>query len=334
MTAKRVLTMICAMAIFAFSGAASVMAQDATPVSGLGDLGLPELNITVSQAGYEGIPDQVEAGRYLVAVTPADDLEEGGGIGFVQPPEGMTADEFLAALAGPPDEGAVEGATGSPAAAMPEATPAEQTVASPAAAEEGGPPTFIFEATFAGGIFAGPGQSAQIVLDLGPGEWIAWADDPEAGIAPVIFEVTGELPADLPEPASSATITMGEYTIAVTEGALSAGPQIVRVDNVGAQPHHIFWDLLPAGTTPEQIQAVLDAEMAAQMSGTPAAVGDFNPDEITPVTGTATQSTGTSLWVFVDVPAGTNGLICFFPDLGDGLPHAFHGMFTIVEVME
>jgi hypothetical protein len=333
MTAKRVLTMICALAMLAFSGAASVMAQDATPVNGFGDLGLPELSITVSQAGYEGVPDQVEAGRYLVTVTPADDLEFGGGVGFIRPPEGMTADEFLAALAGPPDEGAVEGATGSPAAAMPEATPADQMAASPAAEEgTGGPPPFIFEATFAGGIFAGPGDSVQVVVDLGPGEWIAWPDDPAAGIPPVIFEVTGEMPADQPEPVASATITMAEYTIAVSEGTLSAGPQIVRVDNVGAQPHHIFWDLLPAGTTPEQVQAWLDAEMAAQMSGTPAAVGEFNPDDVTPVTGTATQSTGTSLWVYVDVPVGTNGLICFFPDLGDGIPHAFHGMFTVIEV--
>ena len=39
-----------------------------------------------------------------------------------------------------------------------------------------------------------------------------------------------------------------------------------------------------------------------------------------PVAFTATQSRGTSNWVVVDVPAGTNGLACFFPDISDGLP--------------
>jgi hypothetical protein len=238
----------------------------------------------------------------------------------------MSAAEFQAALAGPPAESGATEAT-SPVAVE----PSGDAMASPAA-EMGGPPPFLYEATFAGGLFIGPGQTDDVVLDLGPGEWIAWADDPSAGIPMVIFEVTGEMPADLPEPDASATITMAEYTIAVTEGTLSAGPQIVRVDNVGAQPHFIFWDLLPPGTTPEQIQGFLDAEMGAMMSGTPAAVGAFDPDAVTPVAGTGTQSMGTSIWISVDVPAGTNGMICFFPDLGDGLPHAFHGMFTIVEV--
>jgi hypothetical protein len=315
-----------AIALSLFSVAPQVSAQDATPASDLAALGLPTLDVTVSMNGYEGIPAQIEAGRYLVNLTIGDDLMEGGGIGFVQPPEGMSAAEFQSALAGPPAEsGAAET---SPVAVE---SSSDQAMASPAA-EAGGPPEFIFAATFAGGIFIGPGESDEVVVDLGPGEWIAWADDPEAGIPSVTFEVTGEMPTDLPEPSASATVTMAEYTIAVTEGTISAGPQIVRVDNVGAQPHFILWELLPPGTTPEQIQGFLDADMAAMMTGTPAPAGDFNPEEVTSVAGTGTQSMGTSIWITVDVPAGTNGMICFFPDLGDGLPHAFHGMYTVIEV--
>ena len=45
------------------------------------------------------------------------------------------------------------------------------------------------------------------------------------------------------------------------------------------------------------------------------------------------QSMGTTQWVYVpDVPAGPLVLLCFFPDLGDGMPHALHGMYAIVEV--
>jgi hypothetical protein len=301
-------------------------AQEATPSADLAALGLPTLDVTVSMAGYEGIPAELPAGRYLVTLTVGDDLPEGGGIGFVQPPEGMSAADFQAALAGPPpDAGAAD--TTSPVAVE----PADEAMASPAA-ETGGPPPFIFDATFAGGIFVGPGQTDDVVLDLGPGEWLAWGDDPEAEIPPVVFQVAGELPVDLPEPTANATVTMAEYTIAVTEGTLAAGPQLVRIDNVGAQPHFILWELLPPGTTPEQVQAFLDAEMGAMMSGTPAAAGEFDPEAVTPVAGTGTQSMGTSIWITVDVPAGANGMICFFPDLGDGLPHAFHGMFTIIDV--
>lgn len=47
---------------------------------------------------------------------------------------------------------------------------------------------------------------------------------------------------------------------------------------------------------------------------------------------TATQSTGTSIWTPVDLEPGTYGLVCLFPDLADGMPHAYMGMYTIVEV--
>jgi hypothetical protein len=36
-------------------------------------LGLPALDITVSTTGYEGIPEALDAGRYLITVTPTDD---------------------------------------------------------------------------------------------------------------------------------------------------------------------------------------------------------------------------------------------------------------------
>ena len=302
-------------------------AQDATPAAGspFADLGLPTLDVTVTADGYEGIPDTLETGRYLVSVSVAEDASEfGGGIAFVQPPSGMSADDFLALMMGPPDESGVGEVAG---------TPVEGVEATPAAM--GGPPEEIFTATYAGGTYSFGGGVTQVVLDLTPGEWIAWADDPEAPQAPVTFEVTGEMPADLPVPESSATITMGEYIIDITEGELTTGPQVVRIDNIGAQPHFIGWFLGPDGMTEEQIEVVLDEEMQAEMTGTPAAYSDLNPEEdLMPVTFTATQSMNTSMWIVVDVPAGTHGLICFFPDIAEGIPHAFLGMYTIVEVSE
>lgn len=303
--------------------------QEASPESGLADLGLPTLDVTVTASGYEGIPDTLEAGRYLVTVTAAEDTGEfGGGVAFIRP-SGMTADEFLGLLSGPPDETGV--------GAVP-STPIDEANATPAEGGEGmgGPPPAVYESTYAGGTYAaGPGKSAEIVLDLGPGEWIAWADDPEAAQEPVVFEVTGEMPADLAEPESSATITMGEYVIAVTEGELAAGPQVIKVENLGAQPHFVVAAIGPDGMTKEQVGVVLEEEAAAQMTGTPPAYSDLNPDEdFGEGFYTGSQSGGTAVWVPVNLEAGTYLMACFFPDVADGMPHTEKGMYTVVEVGE
>jgi hypothetical protein len=34
----------------------------------------------------------------------------------------------------------------------------------------------------------------------------------------------------------------------------------------------------------------------------------------------------------VDLEPGTYVAMCFFPDLGDGMPHAYHGMHTVFVV--
>ena len=136
-----------------------------------------------------------------------------------------------------------------------------------------------------------------------------------------------------PSPESAATISMAEYLISVTDGSLVAGSQVVRIDNVGAQPHFLGWFYAPGGATRDQIQVALDDEIEAEMSGTPVAYTDLNPDEdLELVTFTASQSPGTSTWIVVDLTAGSNGFACFFPDQGDGLEHAVHGMFSVVEV--
>lgn len=289
-----------------------VAAQDATPdaASPFAGLGLPTLDIAATPDGLEGFPEQLDAGRYHVRFTVGEDVEGGSGFETIQP-TGMTAAEFLAAAAGPEDGGA---------------TPDTAMAASPAAAA----PDPFQTATWAGGASAGPGQTAEVVFDLTPGEWIAV---PQGG-EPVVFEATGEMPADLPEPESAATLTMGEYIIEVTEGELTTGSYVVRIDNIGAQPHFIGWVQAPDGLTAEQVETVLAEEADAQMTGTPAAYSGVNPEEdFTDVTFTGNQSTGTSQWVYVqDIQAGTHLLICFFPDAGDGRPHAYHGMYTIVEI--
>lgn len=333
---RSIYSLMLAISLVLFGSLPVVQAQDATPTSGFDDLGLPTLDVTVGADSYEGIPESLEAGRYLVTVIASEEAGEfGGGVAFVQP-TGMSADDYLSLMmSGPTSE------TGGPAASStpmggPDATPAEGDPGADAAGGMDGPPAALFEALFAGGAYALPGQTAQIVLDLPPGEWIAWADDPEAPQAPVIFEVTGEMPADLVEPDSGATITMGEYMIAVSEGQLTAGTQVVKIENNGAQPHFIVDFIVPEGTTEEQIATILDEEVQAEMSGTPVVYSGLNPetDFAEGSLFTGSQSPGTTIWVPVTLEAGTHGLACFFPDIRDGTPHAYYGMYTIVEVGE
>ena len=325
---RPILSFLGAVLLLSASAIPAWALQDATPASGLADAGLPTLDVTVTASGFEGIPESIEAGRYLVTITAAEDTGEfGGAVAFVQP-SGMSAEEFLGMMGPPPDE------TGGDVA-----SPVADAGATPADGGEGmgGPPPAVFEATYAGGLFAVAGQPAEIVLDLPPGEWIAWGDSPGAPQEPFIFEVTGEMPTDLAEPESSATLTMGEYVIKVTEGELTAGPQVLKIENIGAQPHFVFGSLGPDDLTEEQIGVILEEEMAAEGTGTPPAYSDLNPDEdfnFEEGFYSATQSTGTTVWLPVNFEAGMYVMACFFPDLGDGLPHAYHGMYAVVEVGE
>lgn len=311
------LVAVIAACFLVLASLSSAVAQDATPdASPFADLGLPELDVTVTADTYEGIPDQIEAGRYLVNVTVAEDAPGEGAIGFVQP-VGMSAQEFIDVLTG---IGAAPGGDASTPAA--DAAPA-------GGGEMGGTPPFIFDFVFAGGTTV-PGTSAQIVIDLTPGEWIAWGDAPGAPWVPVVFEATGEMPAELPEPESSATLSMGEYVIEVTEGELVTGPQVVRVDNIGAQPHFVTGAIVTKDITNADVEAILQADM----TGTPPAV-DINPEmDFNNVLFSGTQSTGTSQWVVADIPAGNLVVLCFFPDISDDMPHAYHGMYNVIPVGE
>jgi hypothetical protein len=317
---------------FPLSMISVLAAQEATPASAFADLGLPTLDVTITEDTYEGIPDSLEAGRYLVTVTVSEDAGESGGagVGFIQP-AGMTGEEFIAflgELSGPPSESGVGSI---------DSTPIAGAVASPAdeGGEMGGPPPVVFESRYAGGITATPGQPAQIVLDLTPGEWVAWGDDPTSPLKPVVFDVTGEMPAELPEPESSATLTMGEYVIEVTEGEMTSGRQVLEVVHIGAQPHFIFAAPGPDDMTDAQIATVLEEDAAAETTGTPPAYSGLNPNEdLGEGFATGTQSTGVTTWIEVDLEPSPYVFICFYPDISDGMPHAFHGMYNVIEVAE
>ncbi|HYI24462.1 MAG TPA: hypothetical protein VD767_03550, partial [Thermomicrobiales bacterium] len=118
---------------------ALVAAQESSPGAVEG-LGLSQLTISVTPTAIEGVPATLEAGRYLLVVSAAADLEFGGGVEFAQP-VGTSADEFINLLS---------------------------------TAGEGPLPEAVWESTYAGGVFAQAGATVRGIVDLGPGEWVVY----------------------------------------------------------------------------------------------------------------------------------------------------------------
>lgn len=101
-------------AAFMVAPSRALLAAAAQDVEDLTSLGFPELAITVTDSGFEGVPTETAAGRYLLTVT-GKTSNGPASVAFVSPtPIGMSAADFadmLAGMAGPPPD-----AGGGPAA--------------------------------------------------------------------------------------------------------------------------------------------------------------------------------------------------------------------------
>lgn len=292
--------------------AGPTIAQDGTPTAANATfaetLGLPELSLTTTDDAIEGVPAETAAGRYLVTVTNEGTTESAAG--FVQLPAGIEIDDLA-----PP-----AGAEGSP-------------TASGDGEGDGVELDWLFDAYAAGGTGAAPGGSAQAIVDLLPGNYAVWADDPEAPQAPQALTVTGEMPLDLPEPEADVTITevgtAAGYAFELS-GELAPGPQVIRVDNKSDQPHFLASARSPEPITMDQLEALLTFDPESGATPPP----DMpNPDEFITSAYAAVQSAGTTQWIAADLEAGQLILVCFVPDPNNaGIPHAMEGMAEIVEV--
>lgn len=294
-------TLLAASAFAAMPVLKTTVAQhahgNATPTaSQWGALGLPELSLTVTADAVEGVPESTEAGRYLVTVTGNVTPDDWGkGVLLLQLPEGMTMDDAMAQV----------------------------EVAGDA------PPEFFYQSLLPGGpMTGGEGeQSITAVVDLVPGQWIVAGS--YMSTPPAIMTATGEMPADLPVPGSTATISMHEMVIEVTEGELQAGENLLKIENTGDQAHFVEFEQLPDGATAEDVDAALQAEMM----GTPVA-GDSPLGEISLVASSGDLSPGNTMWLSVDFEPGSYAGFCFVPDMESGMPHAYMGMYIVFEIAD
>jgi hypothetical protein len=300
-----------------------VLAQDATPASGRGnpfaELGLPEIAVTITDTAFEGVPAELAAGRYVLTVTNALEAVEGpmgpaaSGINFLQLTEELTAEAFIAQLAG---------FGGTPEIA--------DLAASPTSADGGSqaPPSWLYEVTLPGGPYALPGETASAVIDLTAGDWVLWGEFPGAPQAPVPVSVTGDAPTNVPAVNADIQIKMVEYAFVVPT-SFPAGSQVIEIANVGQEPHFFTLARVPEGTTADEALAAFFARYG-DPAATPA--GGVSAEDLTIVFVHGTQSAGVTAWYITDLTPGTYFAGCFIPDPVNGIPHAMLGMTQIIEV--
>lgn len=297
------------------AAAAAQATPETEPVNPFSDLGLPQIDITMTDTAFEGVPSELDAGRYVVALTAETTDEMGGGGAFLQIPAGMTTTEFIEFVA------------------PPSATPMALAEASPVVeVGDEGPPPWYYETAMAGGPYTLSGDTNYAVVDLTAGEWVWWAEFPGAPQAPQPITVTGEMPADLPEPEADVTIEMADFVFNFS-APLTAGQHIIAVPNVGDQPHFLGIDGVPEGTTVDDILALAEAESGGMM-GTPMATPatDLSFEDLEPVFGTGDQSAGATAWYEVEMDPGTYVAVCFVTDPETGMPHIMLGMVEVFEV--
>jgi hypothetical protein len=316
-------------AALATGGLAGVAAQDATPAPVqdvmLSDtFDLPELQVTLTDAGLEGVPAETGSGWYVVTftndVTPTGDpFEDAWSVEFIVLPEGMTLDDLAAMSEAPPED----------QAASPEAM-AGMDMASPGAAPED-PFAWLYETYLAGGPGAAVGQTVQGIIYLEPGDYavMTFGDYPPSGMT--VTDNPMASPEAVDEFGATTTITetgtSGSFDFSAG-GTVSPGPGVVEIYNDSDQPHFVFAIRSTAPITEEQVMQSL----ASEETGTPPA-GVPDTSQITPGFLTGTQSPGTTQYLAVNLEPGYYALLCFVGDPQQGgTPHSFEGMIEIIPV--
>lgn len=298
--------------VWVLAGGASALAQDATPAaeSPFASLGLPELTVTATDAGFEISESEIPAGRYVVNLVNESNNPEVAA-GFVRLVEGKTLDDLSFAD---------ELASGAP---IPEEMPGPEAY------------PWLYDTYIAGGVSA---MNDEAVLDLPGGEYGVWADDPTSALAAAPLTVTGDPNSRIEGPTPEAAMTLveegagGEGFKFTVSGDWTSGPQVVQILNASDQPHLVIGFQYPEEITLDQAMAFIMFDPA---SGAIPPPGMLDETRLTFPIYAPTQSIGTTQWVVMDLSPGQVMLVCFVPDpKAEGLPHAFEGMISLEPVAE
>lgn len=173
-----------------------------------------------------------------------------------------------------------------------------------------------------GGTSVEPGAmvEAQFLLEAGEYAVLDFASEMPVPVGFTVAEATEEA-GELPE--ADVVVSLLDFAFSVP-AELSAGPQLWEFVNEGAQWHElVLLNLGDAELTQDELMDLLmtSEEMPAGME----MVFTWLP-----------VSEGTSTWANLDLEPGNYAMLCFLPDLAseEMMPHAMHGMISLVTVSE
>lgn len=271
---------------------ATPMAQ-ATPAAGA----YPEFTVTINDDNLTASATEVPSGYVKFNVINLS--KDSDAASFIGPGQGQTMDEITKAL------GQIAASGGS------QFPPAMYKAVIP-----GGPGDLQ------------PATTGSAYIHLTDGDW---AVAPEGKQAPIMVTAKAGSASNETAPSSVVTITEVDFAFNGFDQAIPAGTHTWKVDNTGAQPHMLSIMGVPAGTTKDQVLALVTAEM----SGTPPASG-LKESDLTSVnpSGVMIQSAGVTIYPIMNLDKGHYAAVCFMPDEKTGKPHVLEGMLAVFDVGE
>lgn len=191
------------------------------------------------------------------------------------------------------------------------------TIAAYVAAVQGGDEYPSFAQDVGGVALLGPGDSAEVVLDLAPGRYavLCWHQDHLLqGMSAMLHVRSGDAPGMRPVAADSLALT----DFSITAVAPVAGRHLLHIRNAGPQEHELAILRLEPGRS-------LDDWMAWRKAGeTGRAPGRT-------IGGTAALAVGAETWASVPWERGVYELICLLSDSA-GTEHVHRGMRRTITV--
>jgi hypothetical protein len=140
----------------------------------------------------------------------------------------------------------------------------------------------------------------------------------------VVRPGSGDAPAPKP-PELTASLRMLDYSFELS-APLKAGKRVIRIENVGVEPHHLLLFKLAPGRTLEDFQSrdldLFEAWLWNHKQG---------EAPTTFVGGMDTQSHGAEAYLELDLPAGDYVFVCLVGGR-DGVPHIAKGMIQHVRI--
>jgi hypothetical protein len=298
---RNMLFALAALLVFAAGSLRAVSAQEASPAFSstlLSGLGYPEIVLTETGTGYEEVPTELPAGRYLVSLTAPE--THFAYVNFVQVPAGLSDDDAQAQLLSAAlDDVPVEGWT------------------------------------YGGGSFAFEGTTVHFVIDLEAGEWqigstrqdiTSETSEETALLYPLTVTPSDEATAG-GEPEVAPSVEMQDVAWGGLEGPLPAGPQIWKITNTGEQPRQMVLWRTPRLITVDDMEEIF----APWLTGTPPAE-DGLYSQFVWVGYAAILSPGQTVWLEFDLAPETYAVMSYVIDPETQLPAAMLGMVQGFEV--